>query len=102
MESELLRMELNILYNVSIIVIILLLFSALYYFLLKYRYKKNRHLILAQHYLDQLFKKSSSSAEASQGSNGDISIETVTFLDEDFQFNEELNKLVQCFKQLTN
>lgn len=96
MESELLKMEFNVLYIVSIIAVILFLFSALYYFLLKYRYTKARHLILAQHYLDQLFKKSSSPAEASQGVNGDISIETVSFREEDFQFKNELNELTHC------
>lgn len=98
MESELLRMEFNILYIVSIIAIILLLFSVSYYAILKYRYKRDRHLILAQHYLDQLFERSNSPTEASRGSNGDISIETVTFGDEDFQFANELDKLTRNLK----
>lgn len=102
MESELLKMEFNVLHIIAITVIMLILFSVSYCGLLLFRYNRRRHLILDKHYMDQLFVKSSSSIAASQDANGDISIKTVHFKQEDFQFIKEIDNLKRCFALLAD
>ncbi len=72
-------------------------FSLLYYAVLYIRYKRKCDLILKENYLNQLFKQSESSTEASRDTNGDLSIETVIFEQKDFQFSEELKKIAFFF-----
>lgn len=93
-------MELNLLDIILAIIIVISVFSISYYCFLVHRYKKARHLILDQDYLAQIFQKSSSKLEASQDSNGDISITTVTFEEKDFRFSAELNAIEKYFQSI--
>jgi len=95
-------MEFNVLFVILAIVFVIAIFSASYYWILTRRYKKESHLILSRHYLDQLFRKSSNPLEASQGSNGDIIVEIVTFEKKDFCFSFELGKIVEFFQSIEN
>lgn len=84
---------------VGIIILVSIIFSVLYYINLYVRYYKTRHLILKQEYLSQLFKQVESDTQASQDTNGDIDIGTVTFMQKDFQFSQELHKITDFFNQ---
>lgn len=91
-------MKLNM-HNMISIICILIIFSLLYYLFLKKRFYKEYNLILNRSYLEILFEPSKNLIEASQGTNGDISVEIVDFEECDFHFPKELKKISQFFDE---
>lgn len=93
-------MEYNVFTVAFVIIISVVLFSLIYYFVLYIRYKSSQNVILKRDYIEQLFVKSSSSNEASQDFNGDLNIANVAFIEEDFDFINELNHLNSLFQNV--
>ena len=92
----------NILVALMRIAAFLFIFALCYSLLLEFRFRSKKDLIISREFLDQLFTKSISLKDAGCGHNGDISIEGVTFEDEDFDVTEDIKALQESLHLLRN
>lgn len=92
----------NILVAFIRIAAFLFIFALCYSLLLEFRFRAKKDLIISKEFLGQLFTKSFSLKDARCGHNGDISIESVTFEDGDFDVTEDIKALQESLHLLRN